>query len=298
MSRPRIGDKPLTPAERSARARARRRAERQAQASMPSNDGEQNAQEALAALISSRRIVNRFDQMLAVRVINALAEGKIVEVIKLLDALPQPYRAEQVAAAAVTPSDAKAKLLELVENAIAADEFEQQQQEEREVHRLREEVARLKAKCGEPEVDLVNCSAPEQSKPEPKVIDPPTSAILPPSENSHLPQNMRREDSKYDKPKPPVVIDAKPVKKAADPGPPAGYDPCVSGLWRPPASTAKPVETPPSSPPSKNWAARPSEAAWNAWRASGGCTGSSAYEPVGDGTPVLGWLAKLNGTEW
>jgi hypothetical protein len=139
--RPRLGDKPMTSAQRSRRSRALRRVKRQAQAAMPSDDGEKNAQDALAALISSRRIVNRFDQMLAVRVINCFAEGRIAEAIKLLDALPQPAPAEQVAATAVTPSAARERLFTLVMNAVEADQIEADQQEQSENERLRLENA-------------------------------------------------------------------------------------------------------------------------------------------------------------
>jgi hypothetical protein len=234
--RPRIGAEPLTVADRSRRYRAKRKA----QAELPSDDGAQNAQDALTALISSRRIVNRFDQMLAVRTINALAEGKIVEVIKLLDALPQPYRAEAVAATAVSATDAKERLLELVLNACAADRFEAEQVEQTEITALRAEVAELRRRLGEqPNVD---CSLHLPPEGEPKTITPSTGDILPPSENSHLPQNARApvgaDDAKY-KPGRNTIIEHEPVKPAPSPTP---------------------------MPPPQNWDETENGRAWNEWR--------------------------------
>jgi hypothetical protein len=231
--RPRVrSDRPMTSAERNRRSRAKRRAQRQAAAAMPSDDLEKNAQEALAALCASRSIHNRFDQLMAVRVINCLADGRIAEAIKLLDALPQPVRAKRVAGTTVSAQDARDRLWELYCHAVAADRTEEKIAEERESTRLRAEVAALRAQIGQPvAVDRAAVVAVSGTDTRPSPIDVPTSAITPPSERCDLPQNQRMgvypDDAKVQAKRNAPVLDATPV--AGDPTKEGEWDRSANG---------------------------------------------------------------------
>jgi len=184
------------------------------------------AEEVLESLIQSRAISAPFDRLLALRIVNAAISGKLSDV-KLLDHLPPPIRAD-VSSPVVTASAAKAKLLELVLNAQAADKVEAEQVEQSEVTALRVEVAELRRRLGEP------CGreprALVMSSGDTKVLTPPLGDIVPPREQTDNPANMR--GPKYDLPKPPVVIDAKP-EPAPSPTVPGQWDASDHGrMWR------------------------------------------------------------------
>jgi len=125
--RPRLGDKPLTPAERSRRARARRKQQTKPE-TPPSTEA--TAEQVLAALVQSRRIVSHFDKLLAVRAVNALMSGKIVEGVKCLEHLPAPVRSE-ASTPALGEHSARERVLQLIQAAIAADKVELAQRAER-----------------------------------------------------------------------------------------------------------------------------------------------------------------------
>jgi hypothetical protein len=222
--RPRIlGDRPMTNAERSRRSRAKRRAQRET----PEDAGVRRAEEALEALCVSRNIhAGSFEATVARKAINCLAGNKIAEFVRLVDCLPPRIVGADVLSPVVTPSAAKAKLLALVEANIEADKYEEQ----REVERLRIEVAQLRARLGEPEGDL-DCCSTQQSNPEPRVITPSTGDITPPGERTDV--GVRKV---FDAPKPvPPVLDLTPVEPA-DPRRPGEWDASASGKawheWR------------------------------------------------------------------
>jgi hypothetical protein len=184
------------------------------------------AREVLSSLIESRNITTPFSKALAVSVVNAVCSGDLANAVKALAMLPPVTRGE-VSATTMSAEHARERLLELVLNACAADQFEAEQVEKREVAALKAEVAELRRRLGEPSNDQAAkrdyshvLTVPGDA---PKTITPSLGDIVPPREQSDNPQNMR--PPKYDSPKPaPPVIDATPVPTA----PPS---PTVPGQW-------------------------------------------------------------------
>jgi hypothetical protein len=215
--RPPIGDKAMTATERSRRRRAKPRP-------IKSSD------EIFQALVAQRNLFSAFDRALATQITNALVDGDLAEAVRALQYLPPVIRAD-VTTPVPSAVEAREKLWQLVLNAKEADEVE----EASEVERLRLEVAELRRRLGGPAPDQAAKAKHVLHSPEgdTKVIDPPTSAILPPSENSHLPQNARPAPGRYDAPKPvPPVIDVKP-EPVPRPTVPDEWDRSANGqAWR------------------------------------------------------------------
>src|SRR5207245_1336997 len=152
--RPRIHpDRTMTARERSARSRERKRQarlreqfERKAAEAERAPDGEVGPQEILKSLIASRRIVSHIDRLLAVRAVSALLQGRIAEGLKALDFLPPPTHFSDDGKRP-TASDAKARVLQMLANLIAADDVSRRQRielgEATEADLLRQRLAEL-----------------------------------------------------------------------------------------------------------------------------------------------------------
>jgi hypothetical protein len=185
----------------------------------------------LAELIRTRNLVSAFHKAIAHKAANALARDNPRSAVAWLELLPPAERVD-ASGRTVSAQQARKRLYELVMNAVAADQIEKKIEEQREVERLRLEVAELRARLSEPStLARTDQAVPQQggalSSPAgsaPSPIDVPTSAILPPGENPDLPQNQRMGSYPDDaKRKPPVVIDATPA--------PARARETVSGEW-------------------------------------------------------------------
>jgi hypothetical protein len=81
------------------------------------------AEDVLASLMRTRRITEPIDKLVAVRGINALIDGKIAEGIRALEQLPPPVRLDD-GSPTHSFSDAKARVLQMIANAVAADQTE------------------------------------------------------------------------------------------------------------------------------------------------------------------------------
>jgi hypothetical protein len=89
-----------------------------------------SAEEVYAALVQSRGIVSAFDRTLARQITNLLVEGRVLEALKGLEALPPVVRAERIVNAHSDHS-ARERVIALVANAVAADQTELRQRAER-----------------------------------------------------------------------------------------------------------------------------------------------------------------------
>jgi hypothetical protein len=262
--RPLVGNRPMTSSERSKRSRLRRRMARQAEP--PPIDrvmADVTSESVLHDLIAERRITTGFHRTIALKIVNALANDELALAEKLLNHLPAVC-AEVSHSPTHGSSSLDDRLWEGIASAIAADEVEQAP----ELERLRAEVARLKAQIGESPVtppavatDALAANAVETTA-APKVIDPPTSAIIPPGEIG-VPRPIYPDDPKP-KPGRNTIIDAEPVKAAAPERPPQG------------------------APAPQSWDDSPNGQAWKAWREAGGYGGDgypapfsgNAFKPV------------------
>lgn len=201
--RPCLGDKPMTAAEASRRARLRRKMAKEAERSKPS--APTSAEDVLAALCQSRRIVSHFDRLLAVKVVNCLIEGKIAEAVRALDHLPPPSRSEEVGSTHGGLNH-RERVYQLIVSAIAGDQVEQAP----ELERLRAENEALRARLGET-LPVSGTGSEPVSGTSPKVITPRTGDIVPPGEQSDLAANARRQVGADDwKAGPKPVLDLKP----------------------------------------------------------------------------------------
>jgi hypothetical protein len=193
--------------------------------------------------------------------------GKLLVAVETLTKL-LPAVDVKMGTTTVSAATARAKLLQLVLDARAADKFEDDQADRSDLQAALARVAAL-----EDEVLHLRGVRPRR-------LPPPTDKPL---------RSVDRSATEPTKP-------ASTTKLAVDPGPPPGYDPIVSGLWRPPvAAPAAPVASspPPSTPPP----ARPSEPAWRAWYYNGGGAGNGMFGPTpwSDDSPAQGWIDRLNG---
>jgi hypothetical protein len=228
--RPTIGDRPMTATERSARRRARARAQGpKAVKPFTSSD------EIYAALVEQRNLTSAFDRALAMEVVDALVRGDLAEAVRALALLPTPaVRVET--SRTVSASDAKERLLELVLNAIAADQFEADQADQGDLQAARARIASL-----EDEVKHLRGVKPRRlpapsEKPVARKSDADTTAA-----NFQVTGKSKSAAA----------------KPAADPAPAAS------------------APSPPS-PPSQSWDASPGGQAWHQWRAAGGYGGGDA----------------------
>jgi hypothetical protein len=293
--RPRLGDTPLTAAERSRRARARR-----AKPVVEQMKGVTKAS-VLADLIRERQLTTPLHKAVAAKFADAFVANDPIAAGKWLDLLP-PVRSAPTSPGHST-SSARQRLFQLVMNARAADLHELAARAERgeelsEADRLRLRLAQLEQLA--PTAELEDHPAAQSGA----LAEALARIEQLEDEARHLRGTKpRRLPPPSEKPLKPVTKSARAesAKPAADPAPkqPANWDACVNGLWRPPtaapAATARPVSPPPSSsppppsssPPPQSWDESPGGVAWNTWRNSGGY-GSG-------GEPAQGWIDKLNG---
>jgi hypothetical protein len=231
----------MTATERSARRRARARAQG------PKAKPFTSSAEIYEALVEQRNLTSAFDRALAMEVVDALVRGDLAEAVRALALLPAPAVRVETSR---TPSaaQARAKLLELVLNAKAADKIEADQADQSDLQAALARVAAL-----EDEVLHLRGVRPRR-------LPPPSETPIAKKSDAGATTTVKKSG-------------AAPTKLAADPvKPPPGYDPIVNGLWQPPtAATARPVSPPPSSsPPLQSWDESPGGVAWNTWRNSGG----------------------------
>jgi hypothetical protein len=210
--------------------------------------------------------------------------GKLMVAVETLTKL-LPAVDVRMGTTTVSPATVRAKLLQLVLDARAADQVEGDQVEasalqeaERRIQQLEDENLHLRGV-------------------RPRQLPPPTDKPLKKRPGCDRwpacgcgtqsgPHTCEGVDQSTD-------AQAKSTTKlAANPAkPPPGYDPIVNGLWREPvaapAAPAAPVVPSPSpTPPS----ARPSEPAWRSWYYSGGGYSSDV--------PTQGWIDRLNAKSW
>jgi hypothetical protein len=311
--RPRLGAQPMSSAERSRRARAKRRAgaqqldaHRRWKAGWDALSDKEKAERVLADICLRHNLTTDADRVVAMKAVAALGKDSLLYA-KLIDTLPPPVTHGEVSATTGTAQgalQARERLLELVLNAVAADQVEAEQQEQSELAGLRAEVARLKVKCGEaPPPPSDQQSAIDNSN-SPKVLTPSVGDIVGPREQSDNPANMR--GPRYDGPRKPMTIDHEPVKAAAPTSAPSGawtgpQDGPPPWLQTPAQNAARAAVKPPpapssptpSSPPppaptrTQSWDDTPGGQSWRMWADSGGYGG--------DGLCAAGWIDKLNG---
>jgi hypothetical protein len=262
--RPRLGAAPLSQAERSRRARARRKAQPQ-----PVKD----SAELFRDLCARRGVVAAFDRALAMECVNALADGRLSEALKAMDALPPVVRTESSSLSSGM-SAVKQHFLQLIQNAIAGDRLELARRAERgdelsererlllrlheldepppdeadaptdEVTALRLEVAQLRARLGEaPPPQIESAPALTAQTDQPKVITPSVGDITPPSEFGVVRTGAQR---------PPMSADF------------ARYKP---GARKPPLDLKA---EPAAAPAPRSWDETEDAARWREWRDSGG----------------------------
>jgi hypothetical protein len=225
--RPRIHpDRTMTPTERSARRRERRKQqrireqfERKAAEAEKAPDAEVTPQEVLQSLIQSRGITSHFDRLLAVRAVAALVQGKLAEGVRALECLPPPRHLDDEGKP-TTAGDAKARVLQMILNAIAADDEDRRLRIERgeasEADLLRErllleENAQLRSRLGEP--------PPPPSTERVRVIDGKRGdAIIPPSEIGNPNPMVGADDWKHQRKRNLPIIEGK-AEPAAEPAP-------------------------------------------------------------------------------
>jgi hypothetical protein len=219
-----LGDRPMTSAERSRRARAKRRAgaqqldeHRRWKAGWDALSDKEKSERVLADICLRHNLRTDTDRVVAMKAVAALGKDSLLYA-KLIELLPPPINAD-VSSPVVTPSAARERLLELVLNACAADRFEAEQIEQSEVTALRAEVAELRRRLGEQPNGKYTFLLPPEG--EPKAITPSIGDITPPGERT----DVGVAPPKYDPPpKPPPVIDATPTPTA----PPS---PTQAGRW-------------------------------------------------------------------
>jgi hypothetical protein len=163
--RPRLGAQPLSAAERSRRARARKRQAKPAPSVERQMAGVTHAS-VLADLIASRGLTSALHKSIAAKVADAFVKDDPATASRWMAFLP-PMRAE-TASPTVSASDARARVLALVLNAVAADDVERAQRIERgeanEADMLRQRLAEIERPLPAPdepddEVDLDEVAA-------------------------------------------------------------------------------------------------------------------------------------------
>jgi hypothetical protein len=204
------------------------------------------AREVLSSLIDSRGPVTPFDRALALACVNAICTSDLSTAVKALSFLPP---ARHVAPSGSTHGAAgyRERVMQLIASAAEADKQERGEHEGdgNELAALRAENVELRR--------LLSGATPVEGAP--KVIDPPTSAIIPPGEIAELYRKpVYPDDAKAIARRNAPVIDAEPAK-------PAGTAPTS-----PPAPTKSP-----------RWDDTAGGRAWHAWRDAGG---------YGDGYPA------------
>jgi len=161
-----------------------------------------SAESILQELVNTRGLTSRFHRAVAAKASQALAKNSPRDAMAWLELLPAAGRVD-AAGRNVSAEQARERLFELVTNAVAADEIEEQ----REVDKLRAENAALRAQIGQPvAVDRAAVVAVSGTDTRPSPITPSIGDIVPPGERTDKPP-----DPPLREPKPPVVIDAKPV---------------------------------------------------------------------------------------
>jgi hypothetical protein len=203
-------------------------------------------------LVELHRLTEPAHRALAWRASNALVSGgssNLSEAVRAIALLPSPRGMTAAERAThVSGHTARQRLMELILNAIIVDRQELARRAERgealtKVEALRLQLYRAEqaeAGADHPEVERLGEHAGEElarlqdlpTNPQKgeKVITPSTGDILPPSENSHLPQNMRAPVGADDwkaAPKPVIDVVPTPVEPAARAAP----SPTVAGEW-------------------------------------------------------------------
>jgi hypothetical protein len=242
-----------------------------------------------------------------------LLRGESVDTMKMLaasEALEKHLPAPPVVARA-SASAARARLEQLVLNAVAADRHELAARAERgeelsEADALRLRLAQLEEQptpVVEPDEPMATPGALaealariEQLEDEARHLrGTKPRRLAPPSEKPLKPV------TKSEPAKPTTAANASKsdANASSSAKPPPGYDPITNGLWRSPvaASAASPAPAP-APPRSENWDDTPNGQAWRQWHDAGGGGGPFGPTPWSDGLPAQGWLSKLNGREY
>jgi hypothetical protein len=120
--RPRLGDRPLSPAERSRRARARKRQAKPAPPIETQMAGV-TKEAVLADLIESRGLTSPLHKSIAAKIADAFVRDDPNTASRWMDFLP-PMRAETGGPPTVSASGARKRVLELILNRIGADRIE------------------------------------------------------------------------------------------------------------------------------------------------------------------------------
>jgi hypothetical protein len=250
--RPRIHpDRTMTPTERSARRRERRKQqrireqfERKAAEAEKAPDAEVTPQEVLQSLIQSRGITSHFDRLLAVRAVAALVQGKLAEGVRALECLPPPRHLDDEGKP-TTAGDAKARVLQMILNAIAADDEDRRLRIERgeasEADLLRARLAEVEGQLPAPDVpaapsqptDRERLLLEENAQLRSRLGEPPPppstervrvidgkrgDAIIPPSEIGNPNPMVGADDWKHQRKRNLPIIEGK-AEPAAEPAP-------------------------------------------------------------------------------
>jgi hypothetical protein len=199
---------PLSAEEREQMTRARER--ERADAGVPVT-----AKEILSSLIESRNINSAFDRALALSIVNSVCGGDLASAVRGLALLPPATRTET--GEVIGASAVRAKVLQMVLNAVASDETEQVERDTKELDQLRAEVADLRRRlAGGAPVEGDQASTAVSTE---RVVVPTTGNIMTRGEWEGVPP-MRGTPLRE-----PVTIDA---KAEPAPAPPA---PTVAGRW-------------------------------------------------------------------
>ena len=171
--------------------------------------------EIYAALVEQRNITDTFNQALAREVVDALVRGDLAEAVRALAMLPAPVVRADRSGRTVSSEQAREKLLQLVLNAKAADQFDIDQADHTELAAAQARIASL-----EDEVKHLRGVKPRQ-------LPPPNAKAMAP------------------------VKPAEPVKSAAPAKPADAWngpqDGCPS--WLRPVPQVAPEDRPPAAPP-------------------------------------------------
>jgi len=156
----------------------------------------------LQELVASRGLTSRFHRACAAKAAQALARNSPRDAMAWLELLPPAGRVD-ASGRTVGAQEARDKLWELYLNAVAADQIEEQ----KEVDRLREENAALRAQLVGAPLQVEGApNANRDSLSTERTITPSIGDITPPGERTDKPPDPPLREAK-----PPTVIDVKPV---------------------------------------------------------------------------------------